>query len=318
MTPGILSNHNRNLPNNPAALHAAVAAWYAANARDLPWRHTQDPYSILVSEIMLQQTQVDRTIPKYRQFLEAFPTIHALAAAAPGDVIRVWSGMGYNGRAVRLHKLAQTVVSEHNGELPRTVDELRKLPGIGPYTAAAVACFAFGAPVPVIDTNIYRVLSRVVHGVEAPERRNIDPLVASLVPGPEAPLDSSTWHQALMDIGATLCTAARPRCMLCPLREHCASAPLLQDGSAPHLAEASVPYVPKQSKFAGSTRFYRGRIVDALRALPNGQTLSLGDLTSLVDDGAGPAQGVEWIATLVDALVRDGLVRRDGNQIALP
>ena len=198
------------------SFHDAVASWYARNARVLPWRGIADSYAILVSEVMLQQTQVERVIPKYRAFLDAFPTLHALANAQPADVIRLWAGMGYNGRAVRLRKLAWEVVEHHNGELPRTADELRKLSGIGPYTAAAVASFAFGEPVPVLDTNIYRVLSRVVHGIDAPSRDAIHPLAESLLPQPDSPITPADWHQALMDIGATLCTARQPRCMLCP------------------------------------------------------------------------------------------------------
>ncbi|MEE8519423.1 MAG: A/G-specific adenine glycosylase, partial [Dehalococcoidia bacterium] len=145
-------------------VHARVAAWYERNARDLPWRrepHVSDAYAVLVSEVMLQQTQVERVIPKFIEFLDAFPTLTSRADAEPGAVIRMWAGMGYNGRAVRLHKLANEVMREMGGELPRSPDGLRLLPGIGPYTASAVACFAFGAPVPVADTNIYRVLSRL-------------------------------------------------------------------------------------------------------------------------------------------------------------
>ena len=221
--------------------HETVAAWYARNARVLPWRGVADPYAVLVSEIMLQQTQVERVIPKYRAFLDAFPTLRALADAQPADVIRLWAGMGYNGRAVRLHKLAREVVERHDGELPRTVDELRKLPGIGPYTAAAVASFAFGEPVAVLDTNIYRVLSRAVHGITAPSRNAIHPLAESLLPKPDNPISPADWHQALMDIGATLCTARQPRCMLCPCtrsapRRHiCSPAATLRSPKRPSL-----------------------------------------------------------------------------------
>jgi A/G-specific adenine glycosylase len=302
----------------PAALHAAVAAWWAAEARDLPWRDTRDPYAILVSEVMLQQTQVDRVIPKYAAFLEAFPSLEALAAAAPGDVIRAWAGMGYNGRAVRLHRLAQVVVAEHAGALPATVEGLRALPGIGPYTAAAVACFAFGAAVPVADTNVYRVLSRVHHGTTAPERAALDPLVAALVPGPDAPLDASTWHQALMDIGATRCTAARPRCPACPLRALCAAAPALADAEGRALAEASVPYVPKQGRFEGSTRQHRGRVIAALRALAPGEAMELTALGPLVREGFTTGEHGAWLEGLVGRLVTDGLVVRGPEGVRLP
>ncbi len=301
------------------ALHGTVAAWYERNARVLPWRGIDDPYAILVSEIMLQQTQVERVIPKYHAFLEAFPTLRALADAQSADVIRIWAGMGYNGRAVRLHKLAREVVDRHNGELPRTADELRKLPGIGPYTAAAVASFAFGEPVAVLDTNIYRVLSRTVHGVDAPSREAIHPLAESLLPKPDSPITPADWHQALMDIGATLCTARQPRCMLCPLRPHCTAAPRLQSGGDPALAEASVPYSPRQSKFQGSARYFRGRIVDYLREQPDTgvEERTLDGVLSDAEATSGAPCPVS-LSDLLAALERDGLVRREGGRVRLP
>lgn len=288
-----------------AGLQTGLLNWYAQNARDLPWRHTTDPYAILVSEVMLQQTQVDRVIPKYIAFLETFPTLHALAAAEPGSVIRLWAGLGYNSRAVRLHELAQQVVDKHGGKLPATEGELRDLPGIGPYTAAAVACFAFGQPSPVFDTNVYRVISRLAFGVTAPSRREVEPIAAALLPADNA----SAWQQGLMDVGATICTTANPRCMLCPLREHCQSAPYLQSGGGRHLAEASVPYAPKQSAFAGSTRYYRGRIVAALGAMPAGAWMALEDLEHAVHDDASDGKEEGWLRGLVDRLVKDGLVK---------
>jgi A/G-specific adenine glycosylase len=298
---------------NADALHRAVADWYAASGRDLPWRTAPflgDPYAVLVSEVMLQQTQVDRTIPKFLAFMERFPTLQSLAGASPGDVITLWAGMGYNNRAVRLHRLAQVVVQEMGGVLPRDVDSLRGLPGIGPYTAAAVACFAFNAAVPVLDTNIYRILSRVAHGVQAPARVELEPLATELLPGERAPLDASAWHQALMDIGATLCTTNRPRCMLCPLREQCAAAPELQDGTDRKVAEASVPYAPKQGKFAGSTRYYRGRIVEELRT---GQPVPIASLHESLNANADVDLGA-----LIAGVVSDGLAVVDGDTLRLP
>ena len=304
---------------DPTPLQTDLAAWYAANARDLPWRRTNDPYAILVSEVMLQQTQVDRVVPKYLEFLGTFPTLHALAGASSGDVIRVWAPLGYNGRAVRLHKLAQQVATEMDGHLPQTVAGLRALPGIGPYTAAAVTCFAFGATVPVLDTNIYRVLSRVAHGVEPATKQELEALGQAWLPKSNA----SAWHQALMDIGATLCTVAKPRCMLCPLRTHCQAAPLLQDGATRRLAESSVPYTPKQAPFAGSTRYYRGRIVEKLRGLPPGASISLNELGQRVREGFDPTSDGEWLQGLLKRLERDGLVQLrtkagDGLRVSLP
>ena len=295
-------------------LHEALASWYAAHARDLPWRRTRDPYAILVSEVMLQQTQVARTLSTYAAFLAAFPTLEALADAPIADVIQAWSGMGYNARAVRLHRLAVEVVAEHGGQLPRTAEGLQALPGIGPYTAAAVACFAFGASEPVLDTNVYRVLSRVVHGLTPPSRSELEPLARALLPGPGAPLDASAWAQALMDVGASVCSVSAPACGDCPLELHCAAAPALAREDAPRtLAESSVPYAPKQGTFAGSTRFYRGRIVAALRGLPAGGSLSVERLA----DATGGLPRAE-VTALVDGLVRDGLARRTSGGVRLP
>jgi A/G-specific adenine glycosylase len=292
-------------PLDVAGLQASLLAWYAQNARDLPWRHTTDPYAVMVSEIMLQQTQVGRVIPKYRAFLEAFPSLQKLASADPGSVIRLWAGLGYNNRAVRLRQLAQRVIEKHGGHLPTTEGELRGLPGIGPYTAAAVACFAFGAPSSVFDTNVYRVVSRIAFGVSAPSRREVEPIAVALVPIN----DASAWQQGLMDVGATICTTANPRCMLCPLREHCQAAPYLQSGGERHLAAASVPYTPKQSTFRGSTRYYRGRIVAALRALPAGGWMALDDLQCTIRDDASDNKKEGWLRILINRLAKDGLVR---------
>ena len=150
-----------------AAAWVRLLAWYAAEGRShLPWRHTRDPYAVLVSEVMLQQTQVDRVLPKYREFLDRFPTLQALAAAPASEAIKAWAGLGYNMRAVRLHEIARQAVAEYGGELPAALDGLLALKGIGRYTAGAVACFAFGLPVATVDTNIRRVLWRVFRGIE--------------------------------------------------------------------------------------------------------------------------------------------------------
>jgi len=196
-------------------VHTRLLEWYAAQARDLAWRRTRDPYAILVAEVMLQQTQVDRVIPKWHAWLARFPTLASLAEASRADAIREWQGLGYNLRAVRLHDIACQVVAEYDGQLPRTVDGLLRLKGIGRYTAGAVACFAYEQPVAMVDTNVRRVLSRVF-GLEPGA---VEGTADDLVPAQAA----YAWNQALMDLGATICTARAPRCPACPVRTACRS-----------------------------------------------------------------------------------------------
>jgi A/G-specific adenine glycosylase len=187
------------------ALTAALLEWYAGHGRDLPWRRTRDPYAILVSEVMLQQTQVARVLERWPAWLARWPTVEALAAAATADVLRAWSGLGYNRRALNLQRAARAVVER--GGFPRSVAGLRELPGIGPYTASAVACFAFGAQLTTVDTNARRVFARAFG------REDVAP------PAGQA----YVFNQALFDLGATICLARIPRCDLCPLSFACPS-----------------------------------------------------------------------------------------------
>jgi A/G-specific adenine glycosylase len=200
-----------------------LLAWYARHGRDLPWRRTRAPYRVLVSEIMLQQTQVERVIPKYRQFLRAYPTLRALAAAPVEEVRRLWYPLGYNARPVRLHAIARESVARYGGRLPDTAEALRALPGIGRYTAGAVLSFAYGRDAAVLDTNVRRVLTRVFLGPRRAARLRGDgalwAMAAALVPAGRG----SDFNQALMDFGATWCTARRPRCPACPMRAFCAA-----------------------------------------------------------------------------------------------
>jgi A/G-specific adenine glycosylase len=202
-----------------------LLAWYARHGRDLPWRRTRVPYRVLVSEIMLQQTQVERVVPKYRQFLRAYPTLRALAAADVGEVRRLWYPLGYNIRPVRLHAIARETVARYGGRLPDDGHALRALPGIGRYTAGAMLSFAFGRDAAVLDTNVRRVLGRVFFGPRRLRRLRGDArlwaLAESLVPRGRG----YDFNQALMDFGATWCTARRPRCAPCPLRRVCATFP---------------------------------------------------------------------------------------------
>jgi A/G-specific adenine glycosylase len=200
-----------------------LLAWYAVHGRDLPWRRTRRPYRVLVSEIMLQQTQVDRVLPKYREFLRRFPTMRSLAAADVEEVRRLWYPLGYNIRPLRLHAIARETVARYRGRLPRHGEGLRRLPGIGRYTAGAILSFAYGHDEAVLDTNVRRVLGRVFLGPRRLARvrgeRAFWELAARLVPRGRG----YDFNQALMDFGATWCTPRRPRCLTCPMRTFCAT-----------------------------------------------------------------------------------------------
>jgi A/G-specific adenine glycosylase len=231
--------------------------WGEEHRRDLPWRRTRDPWRILVSEVMLQQTQADRVVPHYDHFLAAFPTAAACAAARPAAVVRLWSGLGYNRRALNLHRAAASIVADHGGTVPNDEAALRALTGVGPYTARAVRTFAFGDDVAAVDTNAVRILARGVAGAPLTLRRAMA-LGDQLVPA------GASWefNQAMFDLGATVCTAARPDCQRCPLRRQCAWRRDGAGGADPwRLSPASRP----QSTFAGSDRQGRGRLLDALR-----------------------------------------------------
>ena len=309
-----------------AVVHASILGWYRRQGRDLPWRRTRDPYAILVAEAMLQQTQVDRVRPKWEAFLEAFPTLRALAEAPRADVTRAWAGLGYNRRAVALHEIARTVVEAGAETLPASVEALRALPGIGPYTAGAIACFAFGLPEPVLDTNVRRVLDRI-YAIEAspgvPADRHGWAMARAALP-PDA--DVYDWNQALMDLGATICVARAPRCGACPVRESCAAVANVEvsptmNGPAPlpgleglaRVAESRPAYRPAPprrvaERFEGSRRWFRGRAVAALRALPEGASITVDALGPSVDPDYEASSRRTWLLELLGDLARDGLV----------
>jgi len=211
------------------AFQRRLLAWYRRSRRDLPWRRTRNPYHVLVSEIMLQQTQVARVVPKYREWLTRYPSIEALARAGAREVREAWYPLGYNARPLRLRDIARAALRRHRGRIPQTREELLALKGIGPYTAGAVLSFAFGRDEPVLDTNVRRVLRRVFLGEAArPADRALWDLAAALLPRGRA----YDFNQALMDLGATVCTARRPGCRACPLARLCVSYPLAA-GAAP-------------------------------------------------------------------------------------
>jgi len=209
-------------PGKVKALQVRLLAWFRQNGRNLPWRRTRDPYKILVSEVMLQQTQVERVREYYGRFLREYPTVRDLAAARPARVRESWDGLGYYARARNLHAAARTIVRRHNGRFPRQVEELQTLPGVGRYTAGAVASFAFDEPAPILDTNVRRVIGRVFVRRRAARpgvtERRLWGLAQAVIP------DGDAWamNQALMDFGATVCTARNPKCPGCPLRSLCA------------------------------------------------------------------------------------------------
>ncbi len=197
-----------------------LLAWYTRNGRDLPWRSTRNPYAILVSEFMLQQTQVSRVLEYYPRFMKRFPTIERLASARPKAVMEEWDGLGYYARAKNLHKLARVVSKTRNGRLSDKPDELQELPGVGRYTAGAVACFAYEKPVPTVDTNVRRVLTRVfVKSERGMRNAELWDLASRILPkhGKRA----WRFNQALMELGALVCTARKPKCPECPVKRDC-------------------------------------------------------------------------------------------------
>lgn len=287
----------------PAALHEPVLQWYDANARVLPWREPRaGAWAVMVSEFMLQQTPVNRVLPAYQSWLERWPKPVDLAAEPPGEAVRAWDRLGYPRRALRLHAAAQAIVERHGGEVPDDHDALLALPGVGTYTAAAIASFAFGQRHAVLDTNVRRVLVRAAAGraepapaLTAAERR----LGESLVP--EQPAVAARWAVAVMELGALVCTARSPRCEACPVRGLCA----WQQAGRP--AHDGPPR--RRQAYAGTDRQVRGLLMAVLRS------------------AAGPVRGEALDAVWDDAaqrdralagLVVDGLVERDGDGFRLP
>jgi A/G-specific adenine glycosylase len=205
------------------AFQTQLLAWFDEARRPMPWRETNDPYRIWISEVMLQQTRVDQAWPYYERFTDAFPTVEALAAANLDDVLRLWEGLGYYSRARNLHRAAQRVVDEYDGRVPDTEDEIRTLPGVGPYTAAAVLSIAYGRPLAVLDGNVIRVLTRVFAIADdvtsSRTRRHLQALADALLP-PEHP---ARFNEAIMELGATVCTPTNPACPICPLEGVCAA-----------------------------------------------------------------------------------------------
>lgn len=292
------------MPVAASAVVDPVLAWYEVNARDLPWRRPDaTPWAVLVSELMLQQTPVARVLPAYHAWLTRWPAPAALAAEPPGEAVRQWGRLGYPRRALWLHAAARTITSRHDGEVPASYDALRALPGVGAYTAAAVASFAFRQRHVVLDTNVRRVLARVVRGEEYPPRAQTAAevrLAESLLP--EEPRKAARWAVAVMELGAIVCTARSPRCADCPVAMHCAW----------RLAGKPAHDGPQRrgQRYAGTDRQVRGRLLAVLREAP----------------GAVPRERLEaaWDEPVqreraLDALIADGLVEPlAGDRYILP
>ena len=272
----------------------AVVDWYATAARDLPWRRPGvDAWAVLVSEVMLQQTPVARVEPVWRDWMDRWPTPADLAAATPADVIRAWGKLGYPRRALRLRETAVAVVERHGGVVPDEVVALEALPGIGTYTARAVACFGYGQAQPVVDTNVRRVVARVLHGrADAGTARAAD-LADVLALTPTDPERAVRFSVAAMELGALVCVAGTPRCAVCPVRDRCAwrlAGCPAADGPARRV-----------QKFAGTDRQVRGRLLDVLRGAHHPVTAA--ELESAWDDAVQRSR-------CLDSLLADGLVEQ--------
>jgi A/G-specific adenine glycosylase len=289
-------------PTLPDAARDAILAWYAERGRPLAFRRTRDPYAILVSEAMAQQTQAARAAAYWERFMVTFPTVEALAAASPADVLRAWAGLGYDRRAVALWRAARVIVDEHGGQVPSSIDELEALPGVGPYTARAVAALAFGVPVGAVDVNVRRVLGRILGGVAGLTSGELQAAADAAVPRD----DPGGWTHAVMDVGATICKPRRPRCEACPAAAWCryaseAEAEAEVAADAPPSTVAGGRSARRSSvAFTATNRWLRGRILDRLRAAPDGTWVAM--------DAAIGTHPPDAVRAAVRGLAADGLV----------
>jgi A/G-specific adenine glycosylase len=263
-----------------AIFQKTIFDWWTTNKRDLPWRHTRDPYRILISEVMLQQTQVSRVLTKYQEFLDAFPSVHELASAPASRVLTVWRGMGYNRRALYLKRTAETVVHDYKGKFPDSESLLLKLPGLGKYTARAIMVFAFEKNVGMVDTNIRHILTHFLFNGKSQKEKVIEEVADLVVPHGR----SWEWHQALMDYGALAMTKEKKKMGL----------------------------TKRQSLFKDSRRYYRGRIVDVLRVGPHKKARLIADFSKQYGKDA------MFMEEIIEGLTDDGLVTIRGSIVSLP
>jgi A/G-specific adenine glycosylase len=289
----------------PSLLQEAILAWYRIAGRSLPFRVTRDPWAVLVSEVMAQQTQVSRVGPAWESFMIRFPTPLALASATPADIIRAWTGLGYNRRAVALQRAARLIVARHDGQVPDDPVALEALPGVGPYTARAVCAIAFGRAVGAVDVNVRRVLTRLASTTADPlPASRLRALADELVPI-EGPAD---WTHALMDLGATVCRPTEPRCHSCPARPFCRFGLAARATARARRARPGSSRVP----FERTNRWLRGRIVQRLAMTP--------DTEWRVVDGPIGSHDVETVRRVLGELAAEGLIElaADRRRVRLP
>ena len=286
-------------------IRRAILQWYKRQGRTLPWRNITSPYRILLSEIMLQQTQVSRVLVKYPEFVHRFPTLHSLARARQRDVVLAWQGMGYNNRAVRLHAFARAIVEKHRGRIPNDFETLIALPGIGRYTANALLSSAFGEQLPIVDVNVQRVLSRIFWRMNstAAMRSTTEIWMRAEQILPKG--NAYNWNQALMDLGASVCTARVPRCEDCPVARFCSSrVGMKQAGVSRPKSEPSRDGIPN--------RMFRGRIIERLRQLSETESVRADFLGKAIHPGFSK-EHEPWFRKLLSDLQDDGLIRIRGN-----
>jgi A/G-specific adenine glycosylase len=282
----------------PVAARDSILAWYAERGRPLAFRRTTDPYAILVSEAMAQQTQAARAAAHWERFMTRFPTVGSLAAATPADVLREWQGLGYDRRALALHRAARAIHDVHGGRVPDSLEALLALPGVGPYTARAVLAIAFGRPVGAVDVNVRRVLGRMVAGDPGALRPDeMQELADGVVPADRP----AAWTHGVMDLGATICRPREPRCDECPAQDWCRRA------AADDSTQDRVMKRPRRDRapaFPTTTRWLRGRILDRLRA-------AQGDAWVALDEPIGE-HDLARVTAAARAMAGDGLLELDG------
>jgi A/G-specific adenine glycosylase len=286
------------VPSDLIARRQILLDWGTDHFRDLPWRRTRDPWRVLVSELMLQQTQAARVVSKYEEFVERYPTPAACARSTRADVVTSWAGLGYNRRAVNLHRCAHVVTEHHGGQVPAEIDDLLRLPGVGPYTARAVLAFAFERDVGIVDTNVGRVLARWEGRPLA--RREVQRAADAVL----APGRAWSWNQTMLDLGATVCTKRSPDCSRCPANRWCSW--YLEGSADPDPADGSAAVSTGQSRFVGSDRQGRGRLVDALRAAGRIPRSNLSVITCWNDDEHRALR-------VAETLVADGIATWDSH-----